>query len=141
MKNKFLSSAMAVLSVCLLLTAFSINSVAQTSPGWVLDNTVSNIKVYHKLTKCGDLDVVYLKFVNQNAGSKSISWDATYTTNKATPTTNPFGRQTLTVPAGEIEGDGCTASTNRALYTVAWEVGEGNAARIDAFSIANITVE
>lgn len=139
-KSNLILKAFHAILLGLFFTTVSTNTYAQTAQ-WVLDATVSDVKVYHMITKCGDMDVVYLKFINDNSEAKKISWDATYVTNKPTPVVNPQGRQVLNLSTGEIAGVNCNAETNRALYLLAYEIGEGNQPTISGFSISNITVE
>lgn len=76
---------------------------------WTLAVEKSGVKAYYQITTCGDDQVIYLRFVNSNAGAVQVSWkgEVQFTGEPITRAVKE-GNSTLTIQNGEVSGTSCT---------------------------------
>jgi len=90
--KRLMKGALRAFCSVVFLLLFSLSSKAQSNDGWILHSVNAGVEVYYKPSKCVQNTVItnptsvgtttnfpnvlLLKFVNTNANSKTVSWNA-----------------------------------------------------------------
>lgn len=120
------------------IIAFNAKVHAQTI--WTLSQTVGNVDCYYRLTPCNADTVVFLKFVNRNNSSKTVSWKEVFDTQFAGGVIGFFGRRQMTLSPGTTEQSVCGDVLYPDCLILPSEVSAIYVAKIYRFSFADITV-
>lgn len=87
---------------------------------WILDKTIGNVDVYHKIANCEGSAVVMLKFDNKNTHAVKISWNELYLTKQVTQKIKGSkGSKSLVLPPGETAAKNCEDTMNTACMRFA----------------------
>lgn len=103
---------------CLLLLSWSpklspINLLQKSgytvaAEEWILSTEKDGVKAYYRITTCGEDQVIYLRFVNSNAGAVQISWRGEIQfTGEEKPRSIQEENTSLTLQKGEVSGTSC----------------------------------
>jgi hypothetical protein len=111
-----------VLSFFLL---FSISSVfAQSNSNWnpiglTLDgrNTQNGVEAFYQLSKCNNEDVVFIKFINNNAKAVVVEWNDAIINKELKWVSNQKGnnKKTLTIGANKVIFGDCSSKNQPEL--------------------------
>jgi hypothetical protein len=75
---------------------------------WVLATEKSGVKAYYRITTCGEDQVIYLRFVNNNLGAAQVSWKGEIRfSGESQPRSIKEQISSLTIQNGEISGTSC----------------------------------
>lgn len=93
------------IGICFLML-LSIQSYGQED--WLLQSSIDGVEVYSRIADCDDESVVFLKFINSNDQTVSISWDEEFTFEGESDfrSVNPSGHF-LDLEPGEVVGNAC----------------------------------
>lgn len=95
---------------------FQKNTFTVSAEEWTLATEKSGVKAYYRITTCGEDQVIYLRFVNSNAGAVQVSWKGEIQfTGEAVPRSVKEENSSLTLQNGEISGTTCTNPANAEL--------------------------
>jgi hypothetical protein len=97
-------------------TLFPKNTFTITAEEWTPAVEKDGVKAYYRITTCGEDQVIYLRFVNSNAGAVRVSWKGEVQfTGEAVPRSIKEENSSLTLQNGEISGTTCTNPANAEL--------------------------
>lgn len=89
-------------------TTNQVRTTINPADEWVLSTEKDGIKAYYKISTCGDDQVVYLRFVNANAGAVTVSWkDEIQFAGEPSPRTLKEESTKITIQPGESAGTTC----------------------------------
>ncbi|TDO22274.1 hypothetical protein [Sediminibacterium goheungense] len=75
---------------------------------WILAVEKTGVKAYYRIATCGEDQVIYLRFVNSNAGAAQVSWKGEIQfTGEPVPRSIKEENSVLTVQPGEVAGTSC----------------------------------
>ncbi len=87
---------------------------------WILDQTVSNVALYHMIDECNGKKVTFLKFENKNKFKVQINWTEVFITSQVATKTESFdGEKKLLLPAGQVMTTHCGETINQACLILA----------------------
>jgi hypothetical protein len=125
----------------IVLALATINERVQGQVTWTLSQTVSQVDCYYSLTVCDGKSAVFLKFVNNNAQSVTISWDEVFSTQMRTNAPGNPGAKQLFLPPGTTAPSGCADTGLPACIILGGDVSPTYVADISAFNFVNVSVQ
>jgi hypothetical protein len=126
-----------------LVAAFTavagFNYDARAQVAWTLSQSVGNVDCYYSITQCGSDNVVFLKFVNNNSGSATISWNEVFTTQAGTGQQSGVTKQLTLAPGTTMQID-CADSSHPECLIGPADITVTYLAVISDFNFSNISV-
>lgn len=87
---------------------FPPNTFTVLADEWTAAVEKNGVKAFYRIAICGEDQVVYLRFVNSNAGAVQVSWKGEIQfTGEAVPRSIKEDHSTLTLQTGEVAGTSC----------------------------------
>lgn len=119
-------------------TTNTVRTVVNPADEWVFSTEKEGVKAYYKISTCGDDQVVYLRFVNANAGAVSVSWkDEIQFAGEPSPRTLKAESTAITIQPGETTGTTCV---NPAVPELVVKPTVSPIVNIESYSFQQLTI-
>jgi len=108
---------------------------------WVYDTSVNRVDFYHSITPCNGKNVLFLKLVNNNKNTVTVSWKELFAITQETKKTEGYkGLKQITLQKGQTVEAACNSSSNIALITDPAEISPTQLVTIEDFNFIKINV-
>lgn len=129
--------------ISLIMAAFALMLVSESAKAqvnWTLSQSVGNVDFYYSIQTCGSDTVVFLKFVNNNTASVTVSWNELFDSQAGAAQPSHYSTRQLTIAPGVTQQADCLDTTCPDCLILPEEMMQTYKAVVTGFAFAAITV-